>query len=45
MERYDLVIAGGGFGGSGLATVMSRAGYRCLVLEKTTEFVDRTKGE
>ena len=24
---------------------MSRAGHRCLVLEKTPEFVDRTKGE
>ena len=45
VERYDLVIVGGGFGGSGLATVMARAGYRCLVLERTLAFVDRTKGE
>ena len=45
MDRYDLVIVGGGFGGSSLATVMARAGYRCLVLEKTRAFADRTKGE
>ena len=42
---YDLVIVGGGIGGSALATVMQRAGCSCLVLERTTEFPDRTKGE
>ncbi len=42
---YDLVIVGGGIGGSALATVMQRAGHSCLVLERTTEFPDRTKGE
>jgi 2-polyprenyl-6-methoxyphenol hydroxylase-like FAD-dependent oxidoreductase len=42
---YDLVIVGGGVGGSALATVMQRAGHECLVLERTTEFPDRTKGE
>lgn len=45
MASYDLVIVGGGFGGAALATVMQRAGRRCLVLERTTEFPDRTKGE
>ena len=44
-ETYDLVIIGGGIGGSALATVMQRAGRSCLVLERTTEFPDRTKGE
>src|SRR4051812_34919179 len=43
--NYDLVIIGGGIGGSALATVMQRAGRSCLVLERTTEFPDRTKGE
>jgi 2-polyprenyl-6-methoxyphenol hydroxylase-like FAD-dependent oxidoreductase len=42
---YDLVIVGGGIGGAALATVMQRAGRSCLVLERTTEFPDRTKGE
>jgi menaquinone-9 beta-reductase len=41
----DLAIVGGGFGGAALATVMQRAGHRCLVLERTTAFPDRTKGE
>lgn len=44
-NEYDLVVVGGGFCGSGLATVMARAGYSCLVLERDLEFVDRTKGE
>ena len=44
-ETYDLAIVGGGIGGSALATVMQRAGRSCLVLERTTEFPDRTKGE
>ena len=42
---HDLVIIGGGIGGSALATVMQRAGHSCLVLEHSTEFPDRTKGE
>lgn len=44
-RAYDLIIVGGGIGGSALATVMSRDGKRCLVLEKSLEFEDRTKGE
>ena len=44
-RTYDIIIVGGGIGGSGLAAVMSRAGKRCLVLEKTLVFEDRTKGE
>src|SRR3954447_15202478 len=42
---HDLVIVGGGIGGAALATVMQRAGAQCLVLERTTTFPDRTKGE
>jgi 2-polyprenyl-6-methoxyphenol hydroxylase-like FAD-dependent oxidoreductase len=44
-QQFDLTIVGGGIGGSGLATVMQRAGFSCLVLEKTTRFRDQTKGE
>jgi 2-polyprenyl-6-methoxyphenol hydroxylase-like FAD-dependent oxidoreductase len=44
-ESVDLVIVGGGIGGSSMALVMARAGYSCVVLERTTEFPDRTRGE
>lgn len=44
-EPYDLIMIGGGIAGSGLATMMQRAGYSCLVLEKTARFRDQTKGE
>jgi 2-polyprenyl-6-methoxyphenol hydroxylase-like FAD-dependent oxidoreductase len=44
-ETYDLAIIGGGIGGSASATVMQRAGRSCLLLERTAEFPDRTKGE
>ena len=43
--HYDAVMIGGGIAGSGMATVLSRAGLRCLVLEVTEAFPDRTKGE
>jgi 2-polyprenyl-6-methoxyphenol hydroxylase-like FAD-dependent oxidoreductase len=45
MERYDLIVAGGGIGGSALAAVMARAGKRVLVLEPSTVFEDRVRGE
>ena len=45
MGDVDLVIVGGGIGGSALAVVMARDGYSCLVLERTNEFPDRTRGE
>ena len=44
-QDYDVVCVGGGIGGSGLAGVLARSGLRCLVLEATAEFPDRTKGE
>jgi 2-polyprenyl-6-methoxyphenol hydroxylase-like FAD-dependent oxidoreductase len=44
-EAVDLVIVGGGIGGSSMGLVMSRAGYSCAVLERTTTFPDRTRGE
>jgi 2-polyprenyl-6-methoxyphenol hydroxylase-like FAD-dependent oxidoreductase len=42
---YDLIIVGGGIGGSALAAVMARAGQRVLLLEKSTAFEDRVRGE
>jgi 2-polyprenyl-6-methoxyphenol hydroxylase-like FAD-dependent oxidoreductase len=44
-DEHDVVIVGGGIGGAALGAVMARAGRSCLVLERTTEFPDRTKGE
>ena len=35
MDRYDLIIVGGGIGGSALATVMAKAGARVLLLEQS----------
>ena len=42
---YDLIIIGGGVGGSGLATAMAVAGARVLVVERETAFSDRIRGE
>jgi 2-polyprenyl-6-methoxyphenol hydroxylase-like FAD-dependent oxidoreductase len=42
---YDLVIVGGGIGGSALAAVMARAGRRVLLLEKSLLYEDRVRGE
>ena len=45
MSDYDLIIVGGGIGGSALAAVMARAGRRVLLLERTEAFEDRVRGE
>jgi len=42
---YDLVIIGGGIGGSALAGVMARAGHKVLLLEKSEHYEDRVRGE
>ena len=44
-DDYDVVVVGGGFCGVGAATVLARAGYSCLVLERDEVFLDHTKGE
>jgi menaquinone-9 beta-reductase len=44
-ESYDLVVVGGGIGGSALAAVMARAGRSVLLLEKSEVFEDRVRGE
>ena len=44
-DLYDLVIVGGGIGGSTLAKVMCEFGARVLILEKETSFKDRVRGD
>ncbi len=43
--QFDLVCVGGGLAGSALAKVMAERGCRVLVLERTTQFQDRVRGE
>lgn len=43
--RYDLITIGGGLAGASLAKAMAEKGSRVLVLEATTEFKDRVRGE
>src|SRR5689334_4601158 len=45
MADYDLIIVGGGIGGSALASVMAKAGRRVLLLEQSTVYEDRVRGE
>ena len=42
---YDLIIIGGGVGGSALAAGMAIAGARTLVVESERSFRDRVRGE
>lgn len=44
-EQYDLIVVGGGLGGSTLAKCMAERGARVLVLEREREFKDRVRGE
>jgi len=43
--NYDIIIIGGGVGGSALAKAMAEAGAQVLVLERETQFRDRVRGE
>lgn len=45
MDRYDVVIAGGGIAGGGTATVLARAGLSVCVVEPTVEYPDVVRGE
>ncbi len=45
METYDLIIVGGGIGGSALAMTAARAGRSVLLLEKSEVFEDQVRGE
>jgi flavin-dependent dehydrogenase len=42
---YDIVVVGGGLGGSALAKVMAGHGARVLVVERELQFKDRIRGE
>jgi 2-polyprenyl-6-methoxyphenol hydroxylase-like FAD-dependent oxidoreductase len=44
-ERYDLIIVGGGLGGSSLAASIAKHGARVLLLEREHQFKDRVRGE
>lgn len=44
-EHADVVVVGGGVGGSALAASLARAGRRVLVLEKSTTYPDLVRGE
>src|SRR5580698_5792802 len=45
MRDFDLIIVGGGIGGSALALVMARAGKSVLLLEQSEVYEDRVRGE
>jgi 2-polyprenyl-6-methoxyphenol hydroxylase-like FAD-dependent oxidoreductase len=44
-DIFDLVIIGGGIAGNAVAAVMARAGRAVLVLERSTAYRDRVRGE
>ncbi|MEO8270040.1 MAG: pyridoxal-phosphate dependent enzyme, partial [Aureliella sp.] len=44
-DTYDVIIIGGGIGGGSLATVLARQGKSILVLEKSTVYRDKVRGE
>jgi menaquinone-9 beta-reductase len=45
VDHYDLIVVGGGIGGSALAIAMARADRSVLVLEKSEVFEDHVRGE
>lgn len=45
VDRFDVVIVGGGVGGSALAANLARGGLTVLVLEKSTAYPDLVRGE
>jgi 2-polyprenyl-6-methoxyphenol hydroxylase-like FAD-dependent oxidoreductase len=44
-SKYDIITIGGGLAGSALARAMAERGAKVLVIESTTEFKDRIRGE
>ena len=44
-QTYDIITVGGGIAGSILARAMAEHGAKVLVLESTTSFRDRVRGE
>ena len=45
MDRYDVVIVGGGIAGSALASVLAASGMSVLLLERVSEYRDKVRGE
>jgi len=45
MTAMDIVIVGGGIGGSSVGKALACSGLNVLILERETEFVDRVRGE
>ena len=45
MDSVDVVIVGGGMGGSSLGAALAEAGRSVLLLERLTAFEDRVRGE
>jgi len=43
--HYDIAVVGGGLGGSAIAAAMAGAGSSVVLLEASTEFRDRVRGE
>src|SRR5262245_19901540 len=44
-ETLEVIIVGGGIAGNALAAVLARAGKSVLVLERSTVYRDRVRGE
>jgi len=44
-DATDVVVVGGGISGASLAMALARAGLGVVVLEATTEYQDRVRGE
>ncbi|HQT52605.1 MAG TPA: FAD-dependent monooxygenase, partial [Phenylobacterium sp.] len=42
---YDLIVVGGGVGGSALSAVMAQAGAKVLLLEAAEVYQDKVRGE
>lgn len=43
--QYDVITVGGGMAGASLAVAMAQRGARVLVVERTSRFTDRVRGE
>jgi len=44
-RTFDVIVVGGGIGGSTLGGVLARTGLGVLVVEKEARFRDRVRGE